>query len=101
MVPILAGYNAYSIADRPRLALGIIGGYISANGSFYNSEAGTGFLGGIIAGFLAGYILAIKRIKVPKTIQPIMPIINIPVIASLIVGLAFCFPDRCTGSRLV
>lgn len=92
MVPILAGFIAYSIADRPGLAPGVIGGYIAANGSFYNSEAAAGFLGGIIAGFLAGYAaLAIKKIKVPKMVQPIMPIIIIPVIASIIVGLIFIY----------
>ncbi|SFF56996.1 PTS system D-mannose-specific IIA component, Fru family /PTS system D-mannose-specific IIB component, Fru family /PTS system D-mannose-specific IIC component, Fru family [Halobacillus alkaliphilus] len=92
MVPILAGFIAVSIADRPGLAPGIIGGYIAANGSFYGSEAGAGFIGGIIAGFLAGYVvLGIKKIKVPQAIQPVMPIIFIPVIASLIVGLLFIF----------
>lgn len=92
MIPILAGFIAYSIADRPGLAPGVIGGYIAANGSFYGSEAGAGFIGGIIAGFLAGYVaLAIKKVKVPKSVQPIMPIIIIPVIGSLIVGLAFVF----------
>ncbi|MEL3970830.1 PTS fructose transporter subunit IIABC [Rossellomorea oryzaecorticis] len=92
MVPILAGFIAYSIADRPGLAPGVVGGYIAANGSFYGSEAGAGFIGGIIAGFLAGYVaLLIKKIKVPKALQPIMPIIIIPVLASLIVGLAFVF----------
>lgn len=90
MVPILAGYIAFSIADKPGLVPGMVGGYIAANGSFYGSEAGAGFLGGIVAGFLAGYIvLAIKKVKVPKAIQPIMPIIIIPVFGSLIVGLAF------------
>ncbi|MEC2869103.1 fructose-specific PTS transporter subunit EIIC (plasmid) [Bacillus cereus] len=92
MVPILAGYIAYSIADKPGLVPGMIGGYIAATGSFYGNESGAGFLGGIIAGFLAGYIaLGIKKLKVPKAIQPIMPIIIIPVFASLIVGLAFVF----------
>ncbi|OUB93730.1 PTS mannose transporter subunit IIABC [Bacillus thuringiensis serovar medellin] len=92
MVPILAGYIAYSIADKPGLVPGMIGGYIAATGSFYGSESGAGFLGGIIAGFLAGYIaLGIKKLKVPKAIQPIMPIIIIPVFTSLIVGLAFVF----------
>ncbi|PEI62196.1 PTS mannose transporter subunit IIABC [Bacillus wiedmannii] len=92
MVPILAGYIAYSIADKPGLVPGMIGGYIAATGSFYGSESGAGFLGGIIAGFLAGYVaLGIKKIKVPKAIQPIMPIIIIPVFASLVVGLAFIF----------
>ncbi|MFT0800933.1 PTS fructose transporter subunit IIABC [Bacillus swezeyi] len=92
MIPILAGYIAYSIADKPGLVPGMIGGYIAATGSFYGSVSGAGFLGGIIAGFLAGYAaLAIKKLKVPKAIQPIMPIIVIPVFASLIVGLAFVF----------
>ncbi|GIN87108.1 PTS system mannose-specific EIIBCA component [Heyndrickxia sporothermodurans] len=92
MVPILAGYIAYSIADKPGLVPGMIGGYIAATGSFYGSESGAGFLGGIIAGFLAGYVaLGIKKIKVPKSMQPIMPIIIIPVFASLIVGLAFVY----------
>lgn len=92
MIPILAGFIAVSIADRPGLVPGMIGGYIAANGSFYGSEAGAGFIGGIIAGFLAGYIaLAIKKIKVPKAVQPVMPIIFIPIISSVIVGLLFIF----------
>ncbi len=90
MVPILAGFIAYSIADRPGLAPGMVGGYIANHGELYGSEAGAGFLGGIIAGFLAGYIaLWIKNLKVPKAVQPIMPIIVIPVLASLAVGLIF------------
>lgn len=92
MVPILSGFIAFSIADRPGLAPGMIGGLIAANGSFYGSVAGAGFIGGIIAGFLAGYVaLGIKSIKVPKAIQPIMPIIIIPVFASLTVGLVFVY----------
>ncbi|WP_172195996.1 PTS fructose transporter subunit IIABC [Saccharibacillus qingshengii] len=92
MVPVLAGFIAVSIADRPGLAPGIVGGFIAANGSFYGSEAGAGFLGGIAAGFIAGYAaLLIKRLKVPKSLLPIMPIIIIPVFASLIVGLIFVF----------
>ncbi|SMO95696.1 PTS system, fructose-specific IIC component [Melghirimyces algeriensis] len=92
MVPILAGFIAMSIADRPGLAPGMIGGYIAANGSFYGSEAGAGFIGGIIAGFLAGYIAkGIKQIKVPAIIQPIMPILVIPLISSVIVAVIFIF----------
>ncbi|PFP15644.1 PTS mannose transporter subunit IIABC [Bacillus sp. AFS073361] len=92
MVPILAGFIAVSIADRPGLVPGMIGGYIAANGSFYGSEAGAGFIGGIIAGFLAGYIaLGIKKLKVPKAVQPVMPIIFIPILSSVIVGLLFIF----------
>lgn len=92
MVPILAGFIAVSIADRPGLVPGVIGGFIAVNGSFYGSEADAGFIGGIIAGFLAGYIaLGIKKINVPKAIQPVMPIIFIPIISSVIVGLLFVF----------
>lgn len=92
MVPVLAGFIAVSIADRPGLAPGVVGGYIAANGEFYGSEAGAGFLGGILAGFLAGYIAkAIKSLKVPKMIQPIMPILVIPLFTSILVALIFIF----------
>ncbi|GAK14163.1 PTS fructose transporter subunit IIABC [Geomicrobium sp. JCM 19039] len=92
MVPILAGFIAMSIADRPGLAPGMIGGLLAADGSIYGSEAEAGFIGGIIAGFLAGYVaLLIKKIPVPKAVQPVMPIIFIPVLSSLIVGLLFVF----------
>ena len=74
------------------LLIGMIGGAIAADGSLYGSEAGAGFLGGIVAGFLAGYIAKwIKQIKVPKAMAPIMPIIIIPILSSLIVGLIFIF----------
>ncbi|MCO4340174.1 fructose-specific PTS transporter subunit EIIC [Staphylococcus agnetis] len=92
MVPILAGYIAMSIADKPGLVPGMIGGAIAADGSFYGSDAGAGFLGGIVAGFLAGYIAKwIKQVKVPKAMAPIMPIIIIPIISSIIVGLIFIY----------
>lgn len=92
MVPILAGYIAVSIADKPGLVPGMIGGAIAADGSFYGSDASAGFLGGIVAGFIAGYIAKwIKNIKIPKAMAPIMPIIIIPIISSLIVGLIFIF----------
>lgn len=92
MVPILSGFIAVSIADRPGLAPGMIGGYIAANGSFYGSEAGAGFIGGIAAGFLAGYIAkGIKSLKVPNIIQPIMPILVIPLLSSFLVAMIFIF----------
>ena len=92
IVPILAGYISVSIADKPGLVPGMIGGAIAADGSLYGSIAGAGFLGGIVAGFLAGYVAKwIKQIKVPKAMAPIMPIIIIPILASLIVGLIFIF----------
>ncbi|WAG71255.1 MULTISPECIES: PTS fructose transporter subunit IIC [unclassified Clostridium] len=90
MVPVLSGFIAYSIGDRPGLVPGLIGGYIASNGSFYGSEANAGFLGGIVTGFLAGYIVkGLKSIKVPDMIKPIMPIIVIPIISTLVTGLVF------------
>lgn len=90
MVPVLSGFIAYSIADRPGLVPGLIGGYIAANGSFYGSAANAGFLGGIVTGFLAGYVVkGLKSLKVPSMIKPIMPIIIIPIISTLVTGLVF------------
>jgi fructose PTS system EIIBC or EIIC component len=92
MVPILAGFIAMSIADRPGLAPGMVGGWIATHGEFYHSQANAGFLGGIIAGFLAGYIAKwIKTWSVPKLIQPIMPILIIPLLTALVVAAAFIF----------
>ncbi len=82
LVPILAGYIAFSIADRPGLAVGMIGGSVAI-------QLNAGFLGGLVAGFLAGYVvLGIKKyIKLPRSLQGIMPVLIIPVLGSLIVGL--------------
>src|SRR5690625_1987499 len=92
MVPILAGFIAYSIADRPGLAPGIIGGFIAVNGSFYGTEADAGFIGGIIAGFLARYVvLALRKIQVPAAVQPVTPIFFISIFVTLIVSLLFIF----------
>ncbi|WP_277324252.1 fructose-specific PTS transporter subunit EIIC [Streptomyces sp. 71268] len=88
MIPILAGYIAYAIADRPALAPGMVGGWIAAHGELYGSEAGAGFIGAIVAGFLAGYlVLWIKRVRVPRFVQPIMPVIVIPILATTALGL--------------
>jgi PTS system fructose-specific IIC component len=86
MVPILAGYIAYSIADRPGIVPGMVGGIIA-------NSLGTGFLGGLIAGFLAGYvILALRKvIKLPKSFEGLMPVLILPVISTLVVGLILIF----------
>ncbi|MBC7658918.1 MAG: PTS transporter subunit EIIC [Chitinophagaceae bacterium] len=86
IVPVLAGYIAFSIADRPGLAPGLIGGWLAA-------EAGAGFLGGIIAGLLAGYsaLLIRDRITLPQTLAGLMPILIIPLFASLITGLLMIY----------
>ncbi|MCW8375190.1 fructose-specific PTS transporter subunit EIIC [Streptomyces justiciae] len=88
MVPILSGYIAYAIGDRPALVPGMIGGWIANTGELYDSKAGAGFIGAIVTGFLAGYlVLWIKKVKVPKFVQPIMPIIVIPIVATTALGL--------------
>lgn len=92
MIPILAGFIAMSIADRPGLVPGMITGIVANTGELYGSEAGSGFLGAIVAGFLAGYVtLAIKRVKVPKFMAGIMPIIVIPMFATVVSCLAFIY----------
>jgi fructose PTS system EIIBC or EIIC component len=92
MIPILSGYIAYAIADRPALVPGMIGGWIANTGALYDSKAGAGFIGAIVTGFLAGYlVLWIKKIRVPRFVQPIMPIIVIPIVATTALGLFFIY----------
>ncbi|WP_318421040.1 PTS fructose transporter subunit IIBC [Photobacterium leiognathi] len=86
MVPVLAGFIAFSIADRPGLAPGLIGGMLA-------SSTGAGFLGGIVAGFLAGYsakFLA-EKVKLPQSMDALKPILIIPLVASLITGLVMIY----------
>ena len=86
MVPLLAGYIAYSIADRPGLAPGMIGGLLA-------STLGAGFIGGIVAGFLAGYAAkAINHyIRLPQGLEALKPILIIPLLASLFTGLVMIY----------
>lgn len=92
MVPVLSGYIAYAIGDRPALVPGMIGGWIANTGALYDSKAGAGFIGAIVTGFLAGYlVLWIKKVKVPKFVRPIMPIIVIPIVATTALGLFFIY----------
>ena len=119
MVPVLAGYIAYSIADRPGLAVGFVGGLLASNGNaliadydwsnlggfskfvehfaFVGSNGGntvSGFLGGIAAGFLAGFVvLWLKRItrNLPASLEGIKPTLIYPLAGSFIVGMIMCF----------
>ncbi|WP_224214309.1 PTS fructose transporter subunit IIABC [Vibrio metschnikovii] len=92
MIPILAGYIAYAIADRPALTPGLIGGWIANNGSFYGAEAGTGFIGAIIAGLLVGYFVKwLTSIHYHKFIQPLVPIMIAPIVGSLFISGLFIF----------
>ena len=86
MIPLLAGYIAWSIADRPGLAPGMIGGYLA-------STLGAGFLGGIIAGFLAGYVARFisQKLPMPESVESLKPILIIPLLASLVTGLAMIY----------
>ncbi|GLZ85598.1 PTS fructose transporter subunit IIBC [Metapseudomonas resinovorans] len=86
MVPLLAGYIAYSIADRPGLAPGMIGGLLA-------STLGAGFIGGIVAGFLAGYSArAINRhLNLPQSVEALKPILIIPLLSSLFTGLVMIY----------
>nr|WP_314877858.1 PTS fructose-like transporter subunit IIB [uncultured Pseudomonas sp.] len=86
MVPLLAGYIAWSIADRPGLAPGMIGGMLA-------TLLGAGFIGGIVAGFLAGYSAkAISRwVRLPSSLEALKPILIIPLLASLFTGLVMIY----------
>lgn len=83
MLPVLAGFIAEAIADRPGLALGFVGGMIAANGK-------SGFLGAIAAGFLAGYIiLLLRRLcdKLPASIEKIAPVLLYPLFGIFLIGI--------------
>jgi fructose PTS system EIIBC or EIIC component len=87
MLPVLAGFIAMSIADRPGLALGFVGGAIAAAGK-------SGFLGALVAGFLAGYVIILLRkvfSKLPKGLDGIKPVLLYPLIGILVMGLGMYF----------
>lgn len=87
MLPILAGYISMSIADRPGLAVGFVGGMIAASGK-------SGFLGALVAGFVAGYLMnALKKLfnKLPEAIEKIAPVLLYPVFGVLLIGLIMTF----------
>ncbi|KMS70595.1 PTS lactose transporter subunit IIC [Streptomyces viridochromogenes] len=80
LVPVLAGYIAYGMADRPGLVPGFVGGAISVT-------IGAGFLGGLVAGLIAGgVVLGIQRINIPPVLRGIMPVVVIPLVSSAVVG---------------
>ena len=83
MLPVLAGYIAMAIADRPALAVGFVGGMIAANGK-------SGFLGALVAGFVAGYlIIGLRKLcdKLPDALEKIAPVLIYPVLGILIIGI--------------
>ncbi|MCW2242900.1 fructose-specific PTS transporter subunit EIIC [Azospirillum canadense] len=86
MVPALAGYIAFSIADRPGITPGMVGGLLAAN-------LGAGFLGGIAAGFIAGYGTAWlnRHIRLHRNLEGLKPVLILPLLGSLITGLAMIY----------
>ncbi|PHK96638.1 PTS fructose transporter subunit EIIBC [Pseudoroseomonas rhizosphaerae] len=86
MVPVLAAFIAFSIADRPGLAPGFVGGSLAG-------AVGAGFLGGIAAGFLAGYVARFlrDRLPFPESLEGLKPVLVIPLLASLVTGLLMIY----------
>ncbi|MGR5407447.1 PTS fructose transporter subunit IIBC [Vibrio sp. PNB22_8_1] len=86
MIPVLAGYIAFSIADRPGLAPGLVGGMLA-------SSTGAGFLGGIAAGFIAGYAAKFlaDKVTLPQSMEALKPILIIPFVATLFTGLVMIY----------
>ena len=87
MLPVLAGFIAMAIGDRPALAIGFVGGYIAANGK-------SGFLGALVAGFLAGYVVVLLRKicdKLPEALEKIAPVLIYPVVGILVIGLCMTY----------
>ena len=105
MLPILAGYIAMSIADRPGLMVGFVGGALAVSGATFASPSGTsvsaGFLGALIAGFAAGYLmLAMRKLcdKLPRALEGLKPILIYPVVGLLIIGLFMCLINPIVGA---
>lgn len=86
MIPVLSGYIAYSVANRAGLAAGLVGGLLSA-------QLGAGFLGAIVSGFLAGYVVLflLQRLKLPQVMDALKPILIIPLLSTLVVGLVMIY----------
>ncbi len=106
MLPVLAGYIARSIADRPGLAVGFVGGYIATIGCTFgqitgDSTAISGFLGALIAGFAGGYIvLLLKKIFsfLPKSVESMLPVLILPLLGIIIMGLFMCAINPAVGA---
>ena len=105
MLPILAGYIAMAIADRPGLMVGFVGGALAVSGATFASPAGgavsAGFLGALIAGFAGGYLmLGMRKVcdKLPNALEGLKPILIYPVVGLLIIGLFMCLINPIVGA---
>ncbi len=104
MLPILAGFIAQSIADRPGLAVGFVGGYLASTGATFASPGGdvpSAFLGALVAGFVGGYIvLGLRKIcdKLPQALEGIKPVLIYPLIGTLLIGIVMCLINPIVGA---
>jgi PTS system fructose-specific IIC component len=104
MLPILAGFIAQSIADRPGLAVGFVGGALAASGATFAAPGGdipSAFLGALVAGFAAGYIvLAIRKLTdgLPAALEGIKPVLIYPLCGILVIGLVMCAINPIVGA---
>ena len=104
MLPILAGFIAQSIADRPGLAVGFVGGYLASTGATFASPGGdvpSAFLGALVAGFVGGYIvLALRKIceVLPPALEGIKPVLIYPLVGTLLIGLVMCLINPIVGA---
>lgn len=106
MLPVLAGYIARSIADRPGLAVGFVGGYIATVGCTFSAVTGdsaavSGFLGALIAGFAGGYIVVLlKKLfgRLPKSIESMLPVLILPLFGTILMGLFMFAVNPAVGA---
>ncbi len=104
MLPILAGFIAMSIADRPGLAVGFVGGALAKTGATFANPGGdvsSAFLGALVAGFAAGYIvLCLRKLfdKLPKSLEGIKPVLLYPLCGILIIGAVMCLINPVVGA---
>jgi len=104
MLPILAGFIARSIADRPGLAVGFVGGALAASGATFASPGGgipSAFLGALVAGFAAGFIVkGLQKLcdKLPAALEGIKPVLIYPLCGILIIGLVMCLINPVVGA---
>ena len=104
MLPILAGFIAMSIADRPGLAVGFVGGYLASTGATFASPGGdipSAFLGALVAGFAAGYIvLGLRKLceALPASLEGIKPVFIYPLFGTLLISVVMCAINPIMGA---
>lgn len=105
MLPVLAGYIAMSIADRPGLAVGFVGGMVAKMGAAFMNPAGgdvnSGFLGALLAGFIGGYIVVLlKKVfkKLPKSLEGIKPVLLYPLLGIFLIAVVTTFINPFVGA---